>query len=100
MRRLVGLVVLAILGGGVFWFLTIPKSFDAATLGARNANLANGRTMFDAGGCADCHASPGQDDKEKLGGGMPLKSPFGTFYPRNISPHPKVSIGAWSEAAF
>jgi len=100
MRRLVGLIVLAILGGGVFWFLTIPKSIDAATLGSRSVNLSNGRAMFYAGGCAACHATPDQDDKEKLGGGMPLKSPFGTFYPPNISPHPQDGIGAWSEAAF
>ena len=37
----------------------------------------NGRTMFYAGGCASCHMSPDQDDKTRLGGGRPLKSPFG-----------------------
>jgi mono/diheme cytochrome c family protein len=36
----------------------------------------------------------------RLGGGMELKSPYGSFYPPNISPHPKDGIGAWSEANF
>jgi len=31
---------------------------------------------------------------------MPLKTPFGTFYPPNISPDPSDGIGAWSEAYF
>ena len=56
--------------------------------------------MFYAGGCASCHATPGQDDKTKLGGGLGLKSPFGTFYVPNISPDPNDGIGKWSEADF
>jgi mono/diheme cytochrome c family protein len=56
--------------------------------------------MFHAGGCASCHATPGQDDKTKLGGGLGLKSPFGTFYTPNISPDPNDGIGKWSEADF
>ena len=56
--------------------------------------------MFYAGGCASCHMSPDQDDKTRLGGGRPLKSPFGTFYAPNISSDPKDGIGNWSEANF
>ena len=43
---------------------------------------------------------PEQDDKTRLGGGLGLKSPFGTFYTPNISPDPKDGIGQWSEADF
>ena len=43
---------------------------------------------------------PGQDDKTRLGGGLGLKSPFGTFYVPNISPDPKDGIGSWTEAQF
>jgi mono/diheme cytochrome c family protein len=101
MRRLaVGFLVLALLGGAAFWYLTIPRRIDAANLGSRSVNLDNGRTMFNAGGCAECHATPGQDNKERLGGGVPLKSPFGTFYGPNISPHPRDGIGGWSDADF
>src|SRR4029079_9398690 len=42
----------------------------------------------------------GQDDKTKLGGGVGLKSPFGTFYTPNISPDPSQGIGKWAEADF
>ena len=56
--------------------------------------------LFFIGGCASCHATPGQKDRSKLGGGMALKSPFGTFYPPNISSDPDNGIGAWSEAQF
>jgi mono/diheme cytochrome c family protein len=56
--------------------------------------------MFYAGGCAACHATPNQEDKTKLGGGLSLKSPFGTFYPPNISPDRNDGIGDWSEADF
>jgi mono/diheme cytochrome c family protein len=47
-----------------------------------------------------CHATPGQQDPTHLGGGLALASPFGTFFPPNISPDRKDGIGAWSEADF
>jgi mono/diheme cytochrome c family protein len=56
--------------------------------------------MFNAGGCAACHATPNQDDRTRLGGGRELKSPFGSFYAPNISPDSKDGIGGWSEADF
>src|SRR5437588_7584650 len=101
MRRvLLALVVLAIVAGAIFWFITAPKTVSASALGPHTADLDNGRTMFLAGGCASCHASPNQEDRTRLGGGMALKTPFGTFYPPNISPDPKDGIGGWSEANF
>jgi mono/diheme cytochrome c family protein len=60
--------------------------------------------MFNAGGCASCHATPASDpdkvDRTRLGGGLALKSPFGTFYVPNISSDPSDGIGEWSEANF
>ena len=43
---------------------------------------------------------PGRTTRRKLGGGLGLKSPFGTFYVPNISPDPNDGIGNWSEARF
>jgi mono/diheme cytochrome c family protein len=101
LRKLVILAVVAgVIGLALFWFLTIPATVPAAALGAHQPNLENGKTMFHAGGCASCHATPGQDDKTKLGGGLGLKSPFGTFYVPNISSDPKDGIGNWTEAQF
>jgi mono/diheme cytochrome c family protein len=94
------LVVIAL----VLWWLTIPATVPAADLPPHAPNIANGRTMFEIGGCVSCHATPAEDadkiDRTKLGGGLPLKSPFGTFYVPNISPDPVDGIGAWSEADF
>lgn len=100
-RKLVALAVVAgVVGLALFWFLTIPATVPASALGAHQPNLENGRAMFFAGGCASCHATPGQDDRSRLGGGLGLKSPFGTFYAPNISPDAADGIGAWSEADF
>ena len=92
--------VAALLGLGVFWLVTIPANVPASALTQRTPDLDNGKTMFFAGGCASCHATPKQDDKTLLGGGLGLKSPFGTFYVPNISPDPNHGIGRWSEADF
>ena len=101
LRKLLVLAVVAVgLGLAVFWFITMPAIVPASALGPYTPNQTNGRTMFFAGGCASCHATPGQDDKLKLGGGLGLKSPFGTFYAPNISPDPIDGIGRWSEAEF
>jgi mono/diheme cytochrome c family protein len=99
-RLLLALVVLAIAGGGVLWFVTIPATVQASALGPHTPNLDNGKTMLYAGGCAACHATPNQEDKTKLGGGLALKSPFGTFFAPNISPDANDGIGGWSEGNF
>jgi mono/diheme cytochrome c family protein len=100
-RKLILLVaVAAVLGLIVFWVLTIPQTVSASALEPHKPNLANGRTLFYIGGCASCHATAGQKDRTKLGGGLALKSPFGTFYPPNISSDPNDGIGGWSEAQF
>lgn len=101
LRKLILLAIAAaIVGLTVFWFVTIPATVPASALPNRTADLANGKEMFYAGGCTSCHATPGQDDKTRLGGGLGLKSPFGTFYVPNISPDPNDGIGRWSEADF
>lgn len=93
-------VIAAAIGLAVFWWLTIPATVSANTLPAYTPNPGNGAVVFNAGGCASCHATPAQQDRLKLGGGLPLASPFGTFYVPNISPDPNAGIGRWSEADF
>ncbi len=44
--------------------------------------------------------SPGQPDPLKLGGGQELQTPFGTFYPPDVSPDRETGIGAWTPADF
>jgi mono/diheme cytochrome c family protein len=101
LRKLViAVAVLAVLGGIAFWLLTIPQTVAATAFGPHQPDLANGRTMFIAGGCSGCHAVPGEEDKTRLGGGLALNSPFGTFYVPNISSDRRDGIGAWSETDF
>jgi mono/diheme cytochrome c family protein len=88
----------AIVGAGVFWWLTEPRpAFSRAQWEAyeQGGDAARGRIVFEAGGCSSCHATPGQSDRLKLGGGLQLGSPFGNFTVPNISPHPEDGIGRW-----
>jgi mono/diheme cytochrome c family protein len=93
-------LIIAVVAVGGFWASSIPQTLPAGSLGPRRVDLNNGRTMFNAGGCASCHAVPEQPDKSRLGGGLALHSPFGTFYVPNISPDPRDGIGRWTEADF
>jgi mono/diheme cytochrome c family protein len=99
-RILPGLVLAGIAGLGFFWWLTIPTVVASSSLPPRTPDLVNGLTTFNAGGCSSCHAVPNQPDRLKLGGGLAITSPFGTFYVPNISPDPNDGIGRWSEADF
>ena len=68
------------------------------------ADARRGEYLAKAGGCVGCHtveASEGGNDKPvAFAGGRALKTPFGTFYGPNITPHPEAGIGRWSEADF
>lgn len=99
-RILLALVVAAVIGCAVFWWLTIPAVVAATSLPAYTPDPANGLTVFNAAGCSSCHAVPGQPDRLKLGGGLAITSPFGTFHSPNISPDPVDGVGRWTEAEF
>lgn len=53
---------------------------------------AQGEYLFHAAGCQGCHTPEGGP---LLAGGRPLRTPFGTFYPPNITPDRETGIGAW-----
>jgi mono/diheme cytochrome c family protein len=101
MRRRIFLLfgIAAIIGVAIFGWLTAAPA-ALAPLPAYTPDLANGLVAFNAGGCASCHAVPNQPDRLRLGGGLAIPSPFGTFYAPNISPDETYGIGRWSEAQF
>lgn len=103
MRKIVYIGVLgAIAGASAFWVLTAPETVDAKVIASlKTPDVANGELVFNAGGCASCHAAPGAkgDDKRILTGGHELVSPFGTFVSPNISPSEK-GIGNWTQQQF
>jgi len=97
-------IVVVVAAFGLVWMLTVPATVPASALPPYMPNVENGRTMFNIGGCASCHATPNKDpdkmDRTQLGGGLALHSSFGTFYAPNISPDPKDGIGKWNETNF
>lgn len=101
-RLLITLVIFALVGFAGFAVLTDPRVVSPAPeIGTLPApDLQNGKLLFAAGGCSSCHATPAQDDKLKLGGGLALGSPFGTFHVPNISPHTRDGIGNWGVQDF
>jgi len=106
MRKLLAVLVgLAALGALAFFILTEPATYrffrgEVALPANHIADVEKGRLLYWAGGCSQCHISQGQDDEMRVGGGYALKSPFGTFYVPNISPHPRDGIGTWTPEAF
>jgi mono/diheme cytochrome c family protein len=90
-----GLLCIALVAG---WLLSAPRpAFPARRAAMKDTgNAERGRLIFTAGDCASCHSSPGQSDPLRLGGGLALASPYGTFRVPNISPDPVDGIGNWS----
>src|ERR1700751_3043318 len=92
------LAVVVVAVAALAWALSTPRPRYSAeewrALGLAG-DAAAGRFVFSAGGCESCHKSPGQDDPLKLGGGLELKTPFGSFYPPNISSDTVDGIGSW-----
>ncbi|MGB7933558.1 MAG: cytochrome c [Gammaproteobacteria bacterium] len=62
---------------------------------ADDDTLEHGRYVFFAAGCVSCHGA-----HQTLAGGRALVTPFGTFYPPNITPDREHGIGTWSAAEF
>lgn len=60
---------------------------------ALDTRVEHGRYVFFAAGCISCHTAD-----QTLAGGRPLETPFGTFYPPNITPSGEHGIGGWSSA--
>jgi len=99
-RLLAALLVVGVSGFAAFWWLSRANPISASELPTRTPDLANGRYVFDAAGCASCHAVPGQPDRFRLGGGLSISTAFGTFHAPNISPDATDGIGKWTEADF
>lgn len=101
MRKAAVVLALALaVAFAAFWFITAPESGGAVEVADGTPDLDNGRTVFFAGGCASCHATPGQSDRTLLGGGDAIASPVGNFIAPNISPDPQHGIGAWTQEQF
>lgn len=61
--------------------------------------VKRGEYIFVAAGCFACHTDV-KNNGEPLAGGREMKTPFGSFFGPNITPHPTYGIGRWTEAQF
>jgi mono/diheme cytochrome c family protein len=71
----------------------------AAAPGFAQGDAKRGAYLAKAAGCLGCHTEETQG-AVPYAGGRALKTPFGTFFGPNITPHPEAGIGRWSEADF
>ena len=69
------------------------------SLAFAQGDAKRGLYVSKAAGCLGCHTEEKQD-AQPYAGGRALKTPFGTFYGPNITPHPTAGIGRWSEQNF
>jgi cytochrome c5 len=67
--------------------------------GAQAEAIRRGEYLARLGDCIACHtvAEPGG---APFAGGLPMATPFGTFYSPNITPDEKTGIGNWTEEDF
>ncbi len=66
---------------------------------AAQRDAKRGEYLAKAAGCVGCHTED-EEGAVPYAGGRALKTPFGTFYGPNITPHPQAGIGRWTEADF
>ncbi|HYC24661.1 MAG TPA: cytochrome c [Roseiarcus sp.] len=99
MKRLfLGVFCVGALAAAAGWLLSAPHPLYAREdwrAYEEGGDAGRGREVFLVGGCSSCHATPGQGDPLRLGGGYRLKTPFGSFFPPNISPDERDGVGRW-----
>lgn len=79
--------------------LALLLGLSVTGAGAQQGDAKRGEYLAKAGGCIGCHTDD-KKDATPYAGGRALKTPFGTFYGPNITPHPQAGIGRWSESDF
>lgn len=89
------------LGGALIALALSTATGGAGAVGATADSdaVARGKYVFTAADCYGCHTDEKGGGKP-LAGGRALATPFGTFYPPNITPDPTYGIGRWSDADF
>ena len=99
-RTLAVLATLVVAGAALFLLLTRARP-RALELPPHTPDLARGETLFHVGGCLGCHApAKGAGDPALPSGGAPFETPFGTFYPQNLTPDADTGLGRFSDADF
>jgi mono/diheme cytochrome c family protein len=102
-KFLTGLFLTAGAGLFVFYLASMPWPFAQSDLPQHNANIENGKLIYNVGGCISCHAA-GPDSKNASSelpiGGKPLVTPIGTLYPPNLTSDTETGLGYWTNLDF
>lgn len=79
---------------------TTPQYPTAVPAKGVNPELvARGEYLAKMGDCIACHTNL-KNGTPAYAGGLPLATPFGTFYSPNITPDKETGIGNWTEEDF
>lgn len=78
--------------------VVVPHAARAQNANAPARAASRGELIAIAADCAGCHLHPGSGSE--FAGGLPINSPMGTIYARNITPDPETGIGRWTLADF
>lgn len=79
--------------------IVLTGLLSCGTAVAEISRLERGEYLLHAGGCTGCHTAD-EKNASPLAGGHRLDTPFGTFFPPNITPDVATGIGGWSDDEF
>lgn len=79
------------------YYPTYPQT--TAATGDQEKLIKRGEYLAKIGDCIACHTNV-KGGTPAFAGGLPIETPFGTFYSPNITPDKKTGIGNWSEEDF
>ncbi len=71
----------------------------AEATGSRKSLIQRGEYLAKIGDCLACHTNV-KGNTPAFAGGLPIATPFGTFYSPNITPDKETGIGEWTEEDF
>ncbi|MGH8114479.1 MAG: c-type cytochrome [Rhodanobacteraceae bacterium] len=92
---LLGVLGLSLLGAGIA--TRTLAAAGTAPAASTPATVERGKYLVTLGDCEACHTQPGQP---AFSGGRPLPTPYGVFYPPNLTPDRATGIGNWTEQEF
>jgi cytochrome c5 len=85
-----------ILEGGYY---PIYPSLSPASNAEQEQLIQRGEYLAKMGDCISCHTNV-KAKTPTYAGGLPINTPFGTFYTPNITPDKETGIGNWTEEDF
>ena len=98
LRWLVIVVIVVGIGVGVYMLTPVRGPARDLTL---VGDVTRGNYVIRLGGCVTCHTDPKNKDAFLAGSlSAGLTTPFGTFYPPNITSSKTAGIGNWTFAQF